>query len=678
MPDAGGVHVVNNGAAALALVTCALAAGREIVVARGELVEIGDGFRIPELLESLGARLREVGTTNRVRLADYADAIGDDTAFVLKVHPSNFVVSGFTSSVAIADLASLPVPVVADIGSGLLADHPRLPDEPSAASALRAGADLVTASGDKLLGGPQCGLMLGRADLVESLRRHPFARALRVDKLTLAALEATLTGPTPPVATALATSRAELMLRAQVIAESLAPAVPASAVESDAAVGGGGAPGVSLDSAAVALPVDLAEPLRLDAEAPGRGTGRARPPAAGPDGGCRAGRPAPCGRRTPSRGTCRGQGVVHVVATAGHVDHGKSALVRALTGSDPDRLEEEHRRGLSIQLGYAWTSLPEVGDLAFVDVPGHERFISTMLAGVGPVPAVLFVVAADDPWMPQAAEHLAALDALCVQHAVVAVTRSDLADPAPAAARAEAELAQTSLQGSPVVQVSSRTGAGLDELRARLVELVQGLPAADSDADVRLWIDRRFTISGAGTVVTGTLPAGTVARGDTLSTGLGTVRVRGIESLEEKVDSMSGVARVALNLTGDVADLDVDANADDSRRLPLDRGPGRAGEQWRRRTAAHPADAACRRALGQRPLPAAGRPARTPDSRAPTPPPVRRPDAGAGPGEPAGLGSARPRPDAASAAPAWRSRRPRQGTGGRGRGAGPRLRGGAA
>jgi len=268
VPDAGGVHVVNNGAAALALVTCALAADREIVVARGELVEIGDGFRIPELLESLGARLREVGTTNRVRLADYADAIGEDTAFVLKVHPSNFVVSGFTSAVAIADLASLPVPLVADIGSGLLADHPRIPDEPSAASALRAGADLVTASGDKLLGGPQCGLMLGRADLVESLRRHPFARAVRVDKLTLAALEATLTGPAPPVPNALATSRAELMSRADQIAESLAPAVSASAVESAAAVGGGGAPGVSLDSAAVALPVDLAEPLRLDPELP--------------------------------------------------------------------------------------------------------------------------------------------------------------------------------------------------------------------------------------------------------------------------------------------------------------------------------------------------------------------------------------------------------------------------
>ena len=120
---------------------------------------------------------------------------------------------------------------------------------------------------------------------------------------------------------------------------------------------------------------------------------------------------------------------MHVVATAGHVDHGKSTLVEALTGTDPDRLAEERRRGLTIELGYCWTSWPEVGEVAFVDVPGHERFLTTMLAGVGPVPAALLVVAADDPWMPQAAEHLAALDALGVRHAVVAVTRADLADP---------------------------------------------------------------------------------------------------------------------------------------------------------------------------------------------------------------------------------------------------------
>jgi L-seryl-tRNA(Ser) seleniumtransferase len=261
VPDAGAVHVVNNGAAALALVTLGLAAGRNVVLARGEMVEIGDGFRIPELLESVGATLREVGTTNRVRLADYAAAVDDATAFVLKVHPSNFVVSGFTSSVGVRELAGLPVPVVADIGSGLLAPHPLLPDEPDAATALRAGADLVTASGDKLLGGPQAGLLLGRANLVQALRRHPFARALRVDKLTLAALEATLTGPPPPVRAALEADPAALRRRAEALAALLSD-VGADARASVAAVGGGGAPGVELPSAAVTLPVPFAAALR--------------------------------------------------------------------------------------------------------------------------------------------------------------------------------------------------------------------------------------------------------------------------------------------------------------------------------------------------------------------------------------------------------------------------------
>jgi L-seryl-tRNA(Ser) seleniumtransferase len=194
-----------------------------------------------------------------VRLADYEAAVGPETAFVLKVHPSNFRVEGFTSAVPVSELVGLGLPVVVDIGSGLLAPHPRLPDEPDAASVLREGASLVTASGDKLLGGPQCGLLLGDADLVGSLRRHPFARALRVDKLTLAALEATLTGPLPPVAAALAARPGELMARARRIAE----AVGGDAVESEGRVGGGGAPGVPLPSAAVALPPDLAKALRL-------------------------------------------------------------------------------------------------------------------------------------------------------------------------------------------------------------------------------------------------------------------------------------------------------------------------------------------------------------------------------------------------------------------------------
>jgi L-seryl-tRNA(Ser) seleniumtransferase len=263
VPDAGGVHAVNNGAAALVLAATALAAGREIVLARGEMVEIGDGFRIPELLESTGARLREVGTTNRVTLADYAAAVGPQTGFVLKLHPSNFVVSGFTSAVPAAGLAGLDAPLVVDIGSGLLSPLPVLPDEPDAATALRAGAALVTASGDKLLGGPQAGLLLGRADVVERLRRHPLARALRVDKLTLAALEATLRGPAVPVVRFLTADPVALRARAERLAGLFrAHRLDAAAVDSEAAVGGGGGPGVVLPSAAVSLPAAYAERLR--------------------------------------------------------------------------------------------------------------------------------------------------------------------------------------------------------------------------------------------------------------------------------------------------------------------------------------------------------------------------------------------------------------------------------
>ncbi|GAA1226189.1 L-seryl-tRNA(Sec) selenium transferase [Prauserella halophila] len=263
VPDAGDVHVVNNNAAALLLCALTLAPGKEIVLSRGELVEIGDGFRIPELLTAAGARLREVGTTNRTGVADYAAAIGPDTGCVLKVHPSNFRVTGFTAEASIEELTELGVPVVVDVGSGLLRPHPLLPEEPDASTALRAGAAVVTASGDKLLGGPQAGLLLGDAALLERLRRHPAARALRVDKLTLAALEATLLGEAPPVAAALDADVSVLRSRAERIAAELsARGVTASAVESVAAVGGGGAPGVELPSAAVSLPEPYAEPLR--------------------------------------------------------------------------------------------------------------------------------------------------------------------------------------------------------------------------------------------------------------------------------------------------------------------------------------------------------------------------------------------------------------------------------
>jgi L-seryl-tRNA(Ser) seleniumtransferase len=265
VPSAGAVHVVNNGAAALVLAATVLAAGKEIVVSRGEMVEIGDGFRLPDLLVSTGARLREVGTTNRTTAADYADVIGPDTGFVLKVHPSNFRITGFTRSAEAAELTGLGVPVVVDIGSGLLAPHPALPEEPDADTQLRAGAALVTASGDKLLGGPQCGLLLGDAGLVRTLARHPLARALRVDKLTLAALEATLTGPPTPTALALTADPDRLLARAGRLATGLAAdGIDVRAVECTATVGGGGAPGVPLPSAALSLPERYAAALRTN------------------------------------------------------------------------------------------------------------------------------------------------------------------------------------------------------------------------------------------------------------------------------------------------------------------------------------------------------------------------------------------------------------------------------
>lgn len=238
-----------------------------------------------------------------------------------------------------------------------------------------------------------------------------------------------------------------------------------------------------------------------------------------------------------------------VVATAGHVDHGKSTLVRALTGSDPDRLAEEHRRGMTIELGYAWTDLP-AGRVAFVDVPGHERFLGTMIAGVGPVPAVLLVVAADEGWGRQTGEHVAALHALGVEHAVLAVTRADLADPAPTAAQTRERLAGTPLAGLPWVGVSAYTGAGLPELRAALDDLVRSLPAPPTVHRTRLFVDRVFAMQGAGTVVTGTLQGGTVRIGDRLEVEGRPVTIRALESCREAYDEVRAVARVAVNLRG--------------------------------------------------------------------------------------------------------------------------------
>jgi selenocysteine-specific elongation factor len=243
---------------------------------------------------------------------------------------------------------------------------------------------------------------------------------------------------------------------------------------------------------------------------------------------------------------------MHVLATAGHVDHGKSTLVRALTGMEPDRWAEERRRGMTIDLGFAWTRLPSGATVAFVDVPGHERFVANMLAGVGPAPAAVVVVAADEGWRAQSAEHLAALDALEVRHGLLVVTRSDLADPGPATGRGLAEIAATSLGAVEAVAVSGVTGAGLDELRAALDRLVARLPAPDPAAAVRLWIDRAFTVKGAGTVVTGTLGGGRLRVGDELElTGAARpVRIRGLQRLGAAAEEVGAVARVAINLRG--------------------------------------------------------------------------------------------------------------------------------
>ena len=239
-----------------------------------------------------------------------------------------------------------------------------------------------------------------------------------------------------------------------------------------------------------------------------------------------------------------------MIATAGHVDHGKSTLVRALTGMEPDRWAEERRRGMTIDLGYAWTRLPSGTDLAFVDVPGHQRFATNMLAGVGPVPAALLVVAADEGWAAQTEEHVRALDALGVTRGLLAVTRSDLADPEPVITESQMHLQGTSLAGVTAVAVSGATGEGLPRLRAELDTLVDALPVPPPDVRVRLWIDRCFTIRGSGTVVTGTLAAGTVRQGDTLVAGDRLVTIRGVQCLGRPVMESSGVSRVALNLRG--------------------------------------------------------------------------------------------------------------------------------
>ncbi|MFM2078436.1 MAG: selenocysteine-specific elongation factor, partial [Actinomycetota bacterium] len=244
---------------------------------------------------------------------------------------------------------------------------------------------------------------------------------------------------------------------------------------------------------------------------------------------------------------------MRVVATAGHVDHGKSSLVQALTGTNPDRWDEELRRGLTIDLGFAHTTLPDGEGVSFIDVPGHVRFLRNMLAGVGGVDACVFVVAATEGWKPQSEEHLRILELVGVRHGMVALTKIDSVDDEWRALQemdVRDHLAGTFLAEADIVGVSSTTGAGLDEIRAALAALARSTPSAVDRGRPRLWVDRVFAAKGSGTVVTGTLTGGSLRTDDQVHVAGRPVRVRGIQSHGQRHASIGPGNRVALNLAG--------------------------------------------------------------------------------------------------------------------------------
>ncbi len=555
--------VVNNNAAAVLLVVAALAAGRDVAVSRGESVEIGGAFRVPEVMEQSGARLVDVGTTNRTRLTDYERAIvrhGNDVALLMKIHPSNFRVEGFVEETSIAELATLDRPVVADIGSGLLdatvpwlkgAPPAWLAGEPAAVQALGDGADLVTFSGDKLLGGPQAGIIAGSADLVRQCAGHPLARALRCGGLVLAALQ--------DVALAYLDKRAGTDIPFWRMVDQPIDTLPRPRRTDRVRCGDRlgdrhrrpprrriGARG----DHAVRRCHDRRRPADRVAHTSDAGdrTDPRRPNGARPP----LGRP---GRRRDRHRCAARPRPMRVVATAGHVDHGKSSLVLALTGTDPDRFEEEKRRGLTIDLGFADTTLPSGAPVSFVDVPGHVRFLRNMLAGVGGVDACLFVVAATEGWKPQSEEHLRILELLGIRHGVIALTKRDLVDDEwleIAVLEVADHVGGTFLAGAPIVPVASISGDGLDDLRTALDVLVAETPPSVDRARPRLWIDRVFAAKGSGTVVTGTLTGGTLRHDETVAIEPGghSARIRSIQSLGAVVDEIGPGNRVALNLNG--------------------------------------------------------------------------------------------------------------------------------
>ena len=412
-----------------------------MIISRGELVQIGGGFRIGEILETSGARLREVGATNKTVLGDYAKAIGPETGMILKVHQSNFYMSGFAGSAPNEELARLArskrIPFVEDLGSGAVVATEKLglnEHEPTPNETLKRGADLVCFSGDKLFGGPQAGIIAGKARFIAALKKEPLFRALRCDKLVLAALGATvdahLRGEEVPVHAMLQIPKEELRARGQKLLKSLARLpLKARLVDCKAEIGGGTLPRSAIASVALEVEPDKISPDEL--------AGRLRrndPPIIGYIARGRFLLDLRTIFPAQDRAILAALNEVDVknfiLATAGHVDHGKTALVKALTGVDTDRLPEEKARGITIDLGFAHLELPGVS-LGLIDVPGHEDFIRNMIAGLGAIDLALLVVAADDGWMPQTEEHWQILNYLGVRRVVVAITKCDLGDAAP-------------------------------------------------------------------------------------------------------------------------------------------------------------------------------------------------------------------------------------------------------
>ena len=515
-------------------------------MSRGELIEIGGSFRLPDIMARAGTRLREVGTTNRTHLSDFAAAIGPQTGLILKVHASNYAIAGLhrrgaggkarrarraSMGYRLSRISAAARWSISSAGGCRTSRPPRRRwrrapiSSPSAATSC--------------LGGPQAGLVVGRADLIARLARNPLKRALRLDKIRLAALEAVLRLYADPDRLAERLPALRLLARPAGEIAAAGPAAAARAsrrrstasprstlVETRSQIGSGALPVSLLPSAALALrPVRGSAPQSRRWRAPcarcrSRSSAASRPAASFST--CAASKTR---RRSSANSPALLRRQAMILATAGHIDHGKTALVRALTGVDADRLPEEKRRGLTIDLGFAYATLPDGTELGFVDVPGHERFLPNMLAGVLSIDRVLLVVAADDGPRPQTLEHLDILELIGVAevtggrhqdrpgrarpHRGGRRARSAPCSPPPGYRR------QPDLSG---VEPHRRRHRGA---RPRICARAPATPRAAAPRRrrpglFRMPIDRAFTLPGIGLVVTGTAAAGAVAVGDRL------------------------------------------------------------------------------------------------------------------------------------------------------------------